>query len=108
MWKFSVVVPQGIEMVSVCTGLLGGGRSCEHFGGYKTINQIPLSSINFKDTVLVQIILIFSLYDCMYASIVSGHVFHLSSTTYHVQLLAALQYQCHLRQIQSGNQSPKI
>ena len=29
-------------MVSVCTGLLGGGRSCEHFGGYKAISGIPL------------------------------------------------------------------
>ena len=29
-------------MVSVCTVPARGGRSCEHFGGYKTINQIPL------------------------------------------------------------------
>ena len=29
-------------MVSVCTGLLRGNRSCEHFGGYNTINRIPL------------------------------------------------------------------
>ena len=30
-------------MVSVCTVPARGGRSCEHFGGYKTINRIPLS-----------------------------------------------------------------
>ena len=30
-------------MVSVCTVPARGGRSCEHFGGYKTINQIPLT-----------------------------------------------------------------
>ena len=28
----------GVEMVSA-----RGGRSCEHFGGYKTINRIPLT-----------------------------------------------------------------
>ena len=29
-------------MVSVCTVPARGGRSCEHFGGYETINRIPL------------------------------------------------------------------
>ena len=29
-------------MVSVCTVPARGGRSCEHFGGYKIINRIPL------------------------------------------------------------------
>ena len=29
-------------MVSVGTGPPRGGRSCERFGGYKTINRIPL------------------------------------------------------------------
>ena len=29
-------------MVPVCTVPARGGRSCEHFGGYKTINRIPL------------------------------------------------------------------
>ena len=29
-------------MISVCTVPARGGRSCEHFGGYKTINRIPL------------------------------------------------------------------
>ena len=29
-------------MVSVCTVPARGGRLCERFGGYKTINQIPL------------------------------------------------------------------
>ena len=29
-------------MVSVCTVPARGGGSCEHFGGYKTINRIPL------------------------------------------------------------------
>ena len=28
-------------MVSVCTVPARGGRSCEHFGGYKTLNRIP-------------------------------------------------------------------
>ena len=32
-------------MVSVCTVPARGGRSCEHFGGYKTINRIPLPFI---------------------------------------------------------------
>ena len=31
-------------MVSVCT-VPRGGRSCEHFGGYKTINRIPLANM---------------------------------------------------------------
>ena len=30
-------------MVSVCTVPVRGGRSCEHFGGYKTINRIPFT-----------------------------------------------------------------
>ena len=38
----SGISPRGIEMVSVCTVPARGGRSCEHFGGYKTINRIPL------------------------------------------------------------------
>ena len=29
-------------MVSVCTVPARGGRSCEHFGGYKTINYLYL------------------------------------------------------------------
>ena len=29
-------------MVSVCTVPARGGKSCEHFGGYRTINRIPL------------------------------------------------------------------
>ena len=32
-------------MVSVCTVPARGGRSCEHFGGYKTINRIPLLNL---------------------------------------------------------------
>ena len=28
-------------MVSVCTVPARGGRLCEHFGGYKTLNRIP-------------------------------------------------------------------
>ena len=38
-------IPWGIEMVSVCTVPARGGRSCEHFGGYKTLNRIPLNGI---------------------------------------------------------------
>ena len=34
--------PSGIEMVSVCTVPAREGRLCEHFGGYKTTNRIPL------------------------------------------------------------------
>ena len=34
--------PGGLKMVSVCTVPARGGRSCERFGGYKTINRIPL------------------------------------------------------------------
>ena len=29
-------------MISVCTVPAREGRSCERFGGYKTINRIPL------------------------------------------------------------------
>ena len=29
-------------MVPVCSVPARGGRSCERFGGYKTINRIPL------------------------------------------------------------------
>ena len=32
-------------MVSVCTVPARGGRSYEHFGGYKTINGIPLCTV---------------------------------------------------------------
>ena len=39
-------IPRRIEMVSVCTGLPGKGKSCEPFGGYKTINRIPLPTGN--------------------------------------------------------------
>ena len=38
-------------MVSVCTVPARGGRSCEHFGGYKTINRIPLPFIMSCDHV---------------------------------------------------------
>ena len=38
-------IPRGIEMVSVCTVPARGGRSCERFGGYKTINRIPLAGL---------------------------------------------------------------
>ena len=39
--------PRGIEMVSVCTVPARGGRSCERFGGYKTINQISLPLLKY-------------------------------------------------------------
>ena len=53
-------------MVSVRIVPARGGRSCEHFGGYKTINRIPLlqtfiwevslsvnvSSSHYRDRVL--------------------------------------------------------
>ena len=35
-------IPRGIEIVSVPAR---GGRSCERFGGYKTINRIPLDFV---------------------------------------------------------------
>ena len=41
-------IPWGIEMVSVCTVRARGGRSCEHFGGYKTINRIPFGRTKGK------------------------------------------------------------
>ena len=31
-----------IKMVSVCTVPAREGRSCQHYGGYKTIDRIPL------------------------------------------------------------------
>ena len=42
-------IPQGIEMVFMCTVPAMKGRSCEHFGGYKTINRIPIPFTAFKD-----------------------------------------------------------
>ena len=45
MLPVALEYPRGIEMVSVCTVPARGGRSCEHFGGYKTINRIPLPFI---------------------------------------------------------------
>ena len=42
MLPVALEYPPGIEMVSVCTVPASGGRSCEHFGGYNTINRIPL------------------------------------------------------------------
>ena len=52
MLPVALEYPPGIEMVSVCTCLLGEeGRVS--FGGYKTINRIPLPSLplteEFKD-----------------------------------------------------------
>ena len=41
MLPVALEYPPGIEMVSVYTVPARGGRSCEHFGGYKTINRIP-------------------------------------------------------------------
>ena len=40
-------------MVSVCTVPARGGRLCEHFGGYKTINllPLPLTGIFFSDFI---------------------------------------------------------
>ena len=35
-------------MVSVCTVPAREGRSCEHFGGYKTINRIPLPLLDSR------------------------------------------------------------
>ena len=34
----------GLKMVYVCTVPSRGGRSCEYFGGYKTINRIPFDT----------------------------------------------------------------
>ena len=37
-------------MVSVCTVPARGGRLCERFGGYKTINRIPYLHIHMVGT----------------------------------------------------------
>ena len=42
MLPVALEYPPEIEMVSVCTVPARGGRLCERFGGYKTINRIPL------------------------------------------------------------------
>ena len=44
-------------MVSVCTVPARGGRSCEHFGGYKTLNRIPLplKSISNSQVIVLSI-----------------------------------------------------
>ena len=42
----SGISPGGIEVVSVCTVPAREGRSCGHFGGYKTINRIPFNDNN--------------------------------------------------------------
>ena len=41
-------------MVSICTVPARGGRSCEHFGGYKTINRIPLKPTVQRSQILVK------------------------------------------------------
>ena len=33
-------------MFSVCTVPARGGKSCERFGGYKTINRIPFKNMH--------------------------------------------------------------
>ena len=43
MLPVALVYPPGIEMVFVCTVPARGGRSCERFGGYTTINRIPFT-----------------------------------------------------------------
>ena len=45
-------------MVSVCTVPARGGRSCEHFGGYKTINRIPLPLVVVVVVVVVVVYLL--------------------------------------------------
>ena len=49
MLPVALEYPRGIEMVSVCTVPARRGRSCEHFGGYKTINRITLPLTNSRD-----------------------------------------------------------
>ena len=44
-------------MVSVCTVPARGGRSCEHFGGYKTINRIPLFGVDLHLYALIPLLL---------------------------------------------------
>ena len=46
-------------MVSVCTVPARGGRSCEHFGGYKTINRIPLPLIPQISHVMLTSLILF-------------------------------------------------
>ena len=46
MLPVALEYPPGIEMVTVCslcTVPARGGRLCERFGGYKTINRIPFT-----------------------------------------------------------------
>ena len=49
-------------MVSVCTVPARGGRSCEHFGGYKTINRIPFTFMYVCIYVCIYVI-----HTCMHA-----------------------------------------
>ena len=53
-------------MVSVCTVPARGGRSCEHFGGYKTLNRIPLlSSLDLKALlILFRLFFVHMLHHC--------------------------------------------
>ena len=48
-------------MVSVCTVPARGGRSCEHFGGYKTINRIPLPLSNTSTSYVQHIMKVLAL-----------------------------------------------
>ena len=57
MLPVALEYPPGIEMVSVCTVPAMGGRWWEHFGGYKTINQIPLP-FTFIVIIMINIIII--------------------------------------------------
>ena len=44
-------------MVAVCTVPARGGRSCEHFGGYKTINRIPLPLYTLQPVITHYVII---------------------------------------------------
>ena len=48
-------------MVSVCSVPARGGRLCEHFGGYKTINQIALPLPVGPEKAITNLIIIFGL-----------------------------------------------
>ena len=49
-------------MVSVCAVPAREGRSCEHIGGYKTINRIPLP-LQSRTTVLICYKILSQLYE---------------------------------------------
>ena len=76
-------------MVSMCTVPARGGRSCERFGGYKTINRIP-RCCQVKIYVICQLLYsasIYLIFDCIIYASFNTQVLFIIFVTVHCRLL---------------------